>query len=136
MKRLALLSVLVMGLAMFGCTDFSSKAGNVASVASQASGAVQGLIDVALAAPLDDATKDQIAVYGRWAKLATDAAVGVSSALSATDAVEQATGTVQAINKTIQAAPIPETTKATAGGWADWALIALRAAATILPMVL
>lgn len=140
MKRIPLLILfaltLALGIGFTACSDLSTKATSVASVASQASGAVQGLVGVAMAAPVDDATKDQIAVYGRWATLATDAVSGVSTALTASDAVKQATGTVQAINTIVQRAPIDSGTKEKVGGWSDWALIALKAAATILPMVI
>ncbi len=139
-KYIACLIVLVVSmfltLALPGCSDLSIKASSVASVASQASGAVAGLVDVAMAAPVDANTRAQIANYGQWAKLATDAVSGVSTALSATDALQQATGTVEAVNKIVQAAPIDSGTKDSVGGWSTWALLALKAAGTLLPLVL
>jgi hypothetical protein len=126
--------LLVVGLGLGGCSQMQSA--QVASVAAQVSGAVAGLADVATALPVDDATKQQIAGYATWAKLGADAVSGVSTALAGPDAVSQTTGSVTAIADLVQRAPVDDATKATVGGWASWAMIAARAAATILPLVL
>lgn len=123
-------------LLLSACSTLPQRAAQVASVAVQAQGAVRGLVDVALAAPLDDRTRQQIGAYGQWAQLATDAVAGVSTALSSHQAVTQAAGTVQAINHLVQAAPVGDDLKHSVGGWAQWAMIAIRAAAAFVPLVL
>lgn len=133
MRNPSLFAVLLMTMALAGACATSPR---LASVASQAPGAVAGLVDVALAAPVDDRTREQIAAYGRWANLAAEAAAGVGQAMTASEGVRQAAGTVQAVNRLVQQAPVDEAVKAKASGWADWAMLAIRAAATIAPLVL
>ena len=43
---------------------------------------------------------------------------------------------VQAINTIVQQTPLDAGTKETVGNWSSWALLALKAAATIVPLVL
>jgi len=148
MKRvlMLILSVLALCIGITACSgmiygdyDNAGKAPaskNVQALAAQAPGAISALADVAMAAPVDAKTREQIAGYAAWAKLGAETASGVATAMSAKDGVSQAIGAAEAVNKLIQQAPVDAKTKESVGGWADWALIALKAAATIVPLVL
>ena len=142
MKRIPLLIlfVLTICIGIVACSGTpnttSERPTGISALAAQAPGAVSALADVAMAAPVDAKTREQIAGYAAWAKLGAETASGVATAMSAKDGVSQAIGAAEAVNKLIQQAPVDQQTKASVGGWADWALLALKAAATIVPMVL
>jgi len=139
---LAVVVILCASLGLPGCFsiygeyDNKASASSLSSLAAQAPGAISALSEVALATPVDAATKEQIAGYAKWAKLGADAVSGISTALSAPDAASQATGAVQAINTIVQQTPLDSGTKETVGNWSSWALLALKAAATIVPLIL
>jgi len=142
MKRLPLfvLLALTLCLGIIACSGtsgpVSEKAASVSALAAQAPGAVSALADVAMAAPVDAKTREQIAGSAAWAKLGAETASGLATAMTAKDGASQAIGAAEAVNKLIQQAPVDAKTKESVGGWADWALVALRAAATIVPLVL
>lgn len=134
MRKFILAIIVMVAMAVVACTPAQKT--EFSTIASQAAGAVKGLVAVAKAAPLSSEIMSQVDTYGSWAGLAVDALTGVSTAMSAPDAVTQGIGAAQAVNTLIQNALVDASVKSAAGGWSSWAVVALQAASTILPLVL
>jgi hypothetical protein len=130
--------LLCAGLALgVGCSKMDPETlSRVQSIADQAPGAVDAFVDVALAMPLDADTHDKVAGWGTMAKLGTRAAVGITDVLTKPEGATHAAGAVTAISDLVKAAPIPEASKTNAINWAGWSLTALKAVATLLPLIL
>lgn len=107
--------------------------GRYQAVAAQLPGVVEALADVALTAPVDAQTKEQIRKYVTLAKSTAEAlaAVDVSDPL----AVDKLHELVRRISAVVEASQADAGTKSQVANYAAWAAVALRAAAVVGAMI-
>jgi len=106
------------------------------ALACQAPEVLRVLAQVAEAVPVDPDTRQTITGYTAWANVAADTLDGVSTALSREDAASQAVGVATAVGELIQKAPgVDSQTRQGVADWSAWAVLAARAALTVLPLV-
>lgn len=103
-----------------------------AQLVEQLPGVVDSLAQIAMAAPVDDKTKQQISGYASWAKLA--AATG--SELGKVKSPDQLAGALTGLATLSQQLPVDPGTASQINNYVAWGSLIAKAAGIILPMVL
>jgi len=105
---------------------------DAAAKLQQLPGVVDSLEQIAMAAPVDDKTKEQISGYASWAKLA---AAGAGE-LGKVKSPDQLAGALTGIATLSRQLPVDSGTASQISNYVAWGSLIAKAAGIILPMVL
>lgn len=98
----------------------------------QLPGVVDSLAQIAMTAPVDDKTKEQISGYASWAKLA---AAGAGE-LGKVKSPDQLAGALTGLSTLARELPVDPGTASQINNYVAWGSLIAKAAGIILPMVL
>lgn len=105
---------------------------DVAGKLQQLPGVVTSLEQIALAAPVDDKTKEQISGYASWARLAAI----TGSELGKVKSPDQLAGALTGLSTLARELPVDPGTASQINNYVAWGSLIAKAAGIILPMVL
>lgn len=139
-SRLGLLAALLLTLALIvsacappsGSTSADQPGVQAAQLVQQLPGVVDSLAQIAMTAPVDDKTKQQISGYASWAKLA---AAGAGE-LGKVKSPDQLGGALTGLATLARELPVDPGTASQINNYVAWGSLIAKAAGIILPMVL
>ncbi len=131
-----LLALLVLAGGACAKQSTTQAASATISVVQQLPGVVAALGEVALTAPVDIATKEQIRTYAHTAAAAAQAVSAVAGVAVGNEPLTQISAAVQNVDAVVQASSADPATKAQVSGYASWAVFAVKVAALIAPVVI
>ncbi len=140
LKSPLLLAVAVPALLSAGCAGLGtqgvpgSDTGRYQAVAAQLPGVVEALADVALTAPVDAQTKEQIREYATLAKATAETLTALDTSDPLT--VDKLHELIRRIAAVVEASQADAGTKSQVANYAAWAAVALRAAAVVGAVVI